>query len=737
MSDYEDEEFENYDDDGFEGEEDDEDDYDVLPKNMSKAATPAPSTPKDLPSPQRGAGVRMSYTGNARPPSAGATFLPGKVSRTVDIPAFAGLTDAQRKTAMKKLAGAIKRKKMLKLVVVVMEDFPQLQSLSKYELYNMGRSQYAGVKVASSQTHEDDKEEEQQTDEIYCCTYSCQVPEDRNTAFEGEHTLSASGGAAATNSAAANPVNRAVMRIVAMAPDQESKLVSFMRWAGPVMLAALGMNPTARKVAIPPLGGADNGLSAGTLKLGRQQEALLAQRPVTGLAFCPGPSPLLLASYAPVGAQLGAAALLQDHSLGGKGMLCVWDLSSPTAPPLSVLVSEGSPSCCCWAPAPSTTLVFAGMEEGGVCAWDLEEPESRHPMEQVGGVNMSLRRPSYTTEYLADVATTAAPIVGIATTPRTDSRTRPCQIVSLNGWGTVTVYTAVLLAPADRNAADSDIGLRPGSRLKLVRTTQMSKLGKRTLWPLVGSKSKATPQVVPGEPVRLDQLVQTFSLQVLPGADMQLLVGSDAGKVLRGSLLGAPPAPKEYVPDDHKSPLAIQSNAPPLFVSGHSNGTVTLHCMHASPAVSVWPDVSRGKMLVVRWSPLRPTVFFALDSLCMLFTFDLTVSRSAPTAAQSFMLKSKQVASLPTYFDIAVVNQGDKSSGVPVFCIGYDDGLLDVNLLAQKQCTATENELRVLKEIVQENADAGSLPSGGQANGTAHITPPPKAGGKERKSKAR
>ena len=47
-----------------------------------------------------------------------------------------------------------------------MDDFPQLTSLSKYELYNMGRSRYAGLKVASSQTHADDKEEECQTEEV-------------------------------------------------------------------------------------------------------------------------------------------------------------------------------------------------------------------------------------------------------------------------------------------------------------------------------------------------------------------------------------------------------------------------------------------------------------------------------------------------------------------------------------------------------------------------------------------
>ncbi|KXZ56466.1 hypothetical protein GPECTOR_1g417 [Gonium pectorale] len=728
MSDYEDEDFENYDDDDFEAaaEEDEEDDYDVLP---TKSATPQSTTPKEVASPTRGAPVRTSYTG--RPPSAGG-HGPSNLSRTtasVSIPAFAGLTDAQRKAAKKKLAGAIQRIKKISLQVVVMDDFPQLQSLSKYELYNMGRSQYAGLKVASAQTHEDDKDEEMQTDEIDTRGYSCQVPEDRNTPFEGEHTLSAGGVVAASSGPAITPANRLVMRITAMAPDQESKLLAFMRWAGPIMLAALGMNPTAKKLAISAgKDPKDAALSAGSVKLGHAQEALLSQRPVTGLAFCPGPSPLLLASYAPVGAQLGAAALLQDHSLNSKGVLAVWDLSAPSSP-ASVLVSEGSPSCCCWAPAPHTNMVFAGMEEGGVCAWDLEEPDSRHPLEVVGGVGMFTRRPSYTTEYLADVATTAAPIVGITTTPRTESRSRPCQVVSLNGWGTVTVYTVVLLAPAEKNAADADIGLRPGSHLKLVRTTQLTRLGMRTLRPILAKPGGGMlAGVQAGEPAKLDQLVQTFSLQVLSGPDMDLLAGSDAGKVLRGSLVGVPPAPKEYIPDDHRSAVATRPSARPVpscvtclhaspfvpiaFVSGHSNGTVALHGLHGGAAAAVWPDVTRGKVLVVRWSPVRPAVFYALDSLCTVFTFDLAASRTAPVAAQSFMLKDKgkQMASLPTYFDIGMVNTGEekgKAVSTPCFCVGYDDGLLDVNLLSQKQATPVEGEQQLLEELVRTVMDKG------------------------------
>eukprot|EP00955_Chlamydomonas_euryale_P017291 184622-Chlamydomonas_euryale.AAC.4 len=80
-----------------------------------------------------------------------------------------------------------------------------------------------------------------------------------------------------------------------------------------------------------------------------------------------------------MGAQLGSEALLQDHSLATKGVLCVWDLSAPVHPK-AVLVSEGSPSCCGFCPAPAGHVVFAGMEEGGLCVWDLEEPDARHPV---------------------------------------------------------------------------------------------------------------------------------------------------------------------------------------------------------------------------------------------------------------------------------------------------------------------------------------------------------------------
>lgn len=713
MSDYDDEEFENYDDDDFEA----EDEYDVIP-----AGKPAKvATPSDSPKVVRGVPQRASYAGNHRPPSANT----GRTAATVQVPLFAGLTDAQRRSAMKKLAAGLARMPQLKLAVVAMEDFPQLQALNQFELYSMGRSKYSTVKVAKTQTHEDDKEQDMQTEEVESQAYGCQVPDDRNVQFDGEYTaagLRTGGGGG--GGVASRPADKALKRITAMAPDQENKLLGFMRWAGPMMLAALGMNPTVKKLALnqwTAVNDAAAGLSGGRVVL--QHEVLLNQRPVTGTAYCQGNAPLLLAAYAPVGAQLGAAALLQDHSISSKGLMVAWDLSASSSLG-AVCVSEGSPACCCWAPGPSTSLVFAGMEEGGVCAWDLDEPEGRHPMEEVGGQYLLTRRPSYSTEFLADAATTAAPVVGIATTPSTENRSRPCQLIALNGWGTVTVFTVTILPPSDKNAADVDLGLRPGSRLKLVRTSQLNRLGMASLRPPLSGKLPT-----------MDQVVQAFALQLLPDHARQFVVGSDCGKVLRGSWVGLPPPPKEYVADDHKSTLANCPSSPAeassittlhgspflrtAFLAGHSNGSIVLHSVDSSAAAAVWLDVSKAKIMVVRWSPTRPAVFFALDALCTLYTFDLTQSTSGPIGSQSCMMQDgKQVPSVPSFFETSCVQTGEAVKaagaappGTPSYCVGYDDGMLEVHLFSGRFAAASQGELQLLQGIV------GTAPAPAATNG--------------------
>lgn len=146
-------------------------------------------------------------------------------------------------------------------------------------------------------------------------------------------------------------------------------------------------------------------------------------------------------------------------------------------------------------------------------------------------------------------------------------------------------------------------------------------------------------------------MLQAFSLQVLPGQQHEFMVGADAGKVLKGSVVGLPPAPKELIADDHTSRVGrtaaagvLPSNVtalhaspfhPKALLSGHNNGTVALHCTNTATAALVWPELARGGVKAIRWSPSRPCTFFVLDGTCNLHCFDIQQVQQAANCVTS------------------------------------------------------------------------------------------------------
>ena len=61
------------------------------------------------------------------------------------------------------------------------------------------------------------------------------------------------------------------------------------------------------------------------------------------------------------------------------------------------------------------------------------------------------------------------------------SRSTPCSLISLTSWGDVTVWTVSLLAPGDNAGGEMDLGLRIGSRVRLLRTASNVRLGMQAL----------------------------------------------------------------------------------------------------------------------------------------------------------------------------------------------------------------------------------------------------------------
>ncbi|GAX75539.1 hypothetical protein CEUSTIGMA_g2982.t1 [Chlamydomonas eustigma] len=694
------EEFENYDDEDFEPAEDD---YDVLPTSITKTSAPSiPSQAPQSPTPNRPRSVQQY----GRPTSSA-----GLAGRPLDIPQMPALTDVQQASARKKLTAALVKIKMLSLEEITIDELFINAEQTQYDLFSMGRGPYAGKKAGAVQTNDDAKEEECQTDEIEFSSFASQAPDDRNSMTESEVdqssvTVSAKGSAAAAAAAALPAPGRsaASMRITNMEAGMELKLASFMRWAGPLVLAALGIAPNSKKISLKPDPNGGKGFAAGISSL--LNPDLLSNRPVTALAFAAatGGEPLVLVAYGPVGAQLGGAELLKDHTLATKGCLCVWDLSAPAAPK-AVLISEGSPTCCGFAPSPASSVVFAGMEEGGVCLWDLEESESLHPTESVGGRSICTRRPAYTTECSPDLDQSAAPVTSLVAVPR-GSRSTPCYLYSLSAWGGVNVWTMNMLSRTEAASVDLDLGMRLGSCVRLIKVSSNVRLGMAALGP--GNIDTGTMSV----------MVQCSSLQPLAHNPRHFLVGADGGRVLKGSWVGVAPPPKEYLPHDHNAAAILKGTGrsrvpscvtalhvspvcPWAFLSGHDDGTVALHSLAFSTAAIVWPAVAAGGVKALRWSPARPSVFFVLDAMCMLSCFDLSKNRSSPVYSQSFMVSSPGGASLATCFEVGALPQ-DTASGeqLPGFVVGYDDGRVDFLSFSEQYIVQQASEAGVLVDMV-------------------------------------
>jgi hypothetical protein len=220
------------------------------------------------------------------------------------------------------------------------------------------------------------------------------------------------------------------------------------------------------------------------------------------------------------------------------------------------------------------------MQEGGVCAWDLEEPASRHPQELVGGgESVAGRRPSYTTEGSTGAESRVGPITGVATVMKEGGgRSTPCSLVATTGWGEVAVYTVSLLASAEGSTTGVDLGMRIGSRVRLLRNAGIVRLGMAALLRPRVDADAALP-VVP---------VNCLALLRGQREGGQLLVGSEGGRVLRGSWVGTPPAPKEYLAEDSRSSALTSSAAAAQLL------TSAVTCIATSP---FQPKVCFGSVL--------------------------------------------------------------------------------------------------------------------------------------------
>ncbi len=379
---------------------------------------------------------------------------------------------------------------------------------------------------------------------------------------------------------------------------------------------------------------------------------------------------------------------MSEHGLPARGVLVAWELPAegPAAAPggpgaSAVLVCEGAPAACCFgAGAACSGVVVAATEVGALCAWDLGESPRPCDTVQIGGAAHAARRPSFTTEAAAlrqdqqlDAAhhSTLEPPVAISAVAaggssagssssctmglgrRSGVNGGSCSLVVLGARGHVSVWTLRLLAVSQAGVAEADLGVRPGSRLLLVRTHVCAPLG---LSPFA-KRPRRLPTVNGDDHAARypAAAIGATCLSLVPGDAQQLLVGCVDGTVLRGARIGEPPPPRVYTATEGRLPLAalclnptaaacslsgspvtslaVSPFSPEVFLSAHFDGSIALHALDRPAAVRVWPAAAAVPLVAVRWSPRRACVAMALDSAGRVLCFDFFASLKAPVAS--------------------------------------------------------------------------------------------------------
>ncbi|XP_036366126.1 WD repeat-containing protein 60 isoform X3 [Octopus sinensis] len=317
-------------------------------------------------------------------------------------------------------------------------------------------------------------------------------------------------------------------------------------------------------------------------------------------------------------------------NINGRNFLGVWDLKQPSKP-AKILSSESQISCCCFGPS-SSKLTFAGCVDGSILVWDTREAESLHQSIHLDGVSYTVRHPAYNTAGLMMFTSHHAPVQSICHVPRQsynlkDSRHLSLepevsfQLLSMDCIGHINIWVIVELTSVQAHGSLTELGLRPGSKVKLVQSSTLS----------IQSPLR-DPLCVSG--------IQTHQLCLLPENPNQIYIATDTGHIVHSVRLGSIPYPRVHYPQKMNGSCVLSEVLSidfspfklPCFLTGYSDGNIHLYHTNRECAINSWPLSMTGisSITQVRWSKTRPCVFYAIADHSVVFVFDLLQQHNKP-----------------------------------------------------------------------------------------------------------
>ncbi|MCJ8731177.1 hypothetical protein PDJAM_G00196410 [Pangasius djambal] len=343
-----------------------------------------------------------------------------------------------------------------------------------------------------------------------------------------------------------------------------------------------------------------------------------------------------------------------DVTLDSKTLICVWNIWEPSTPQ-RILVYEAEVRSCCFSPG-KATLVFAGTDVGSVLVWDLREHSGSHSHIRVCEEEWTLRHPTFSTDAVMSGAGHFSSVVSVEPVLVTvgaglrdpllpdqeESLGLSFQLGSLDENGLLNLWVVVELPKADDSGSQTDLGLRPGGKVKLLHSSSL----------------QTTPRLDKGVMGVTSHL--SFVLKFLPSDSNHYFIGSNMALVRHGTRHGLRAVPKLYRPKEGERAAEVTAlefcpTGEPFFLVGCSDGSVRLHALACEQAVCEWAVGSgRGAVQCVQFSPTRCCVFYALDSASVLHIWDLTQRDESPLITHD--LHTDPVSATAAFGDAAKQN---------------------------------------------------------------------------------
>lgn len=379
-------------------------------------------------------------------------------------------------------------------------------------------------------------------------------------------------------------------------------------------------------------------------------------------------------------------------------IICIWNIWEPSRPQ-KVLVYESEVLCCCFSPG-KAILVFAGTSVGSVVLWDLREHASDHYHLKIGDDEWTLRQPTFSTDSVMAGSCHFSSVTSVEVVPSAaagglrpevpllaseeESLGLSFQLASLDDTGVLNFWVVVELPKANEAGSPTDLGLRPGGKVKLLHSSHLL----------------TTERVSPRDAAKTGPL-QTLHLKFLPSDSNHFFIGTSMGMVNHETSHGLKAPPKFYrfqepgVRPVDVSSIQFSPFRQQLFLVGCGDGTIRLHTVSHEQPVAEWNNSTAGEPVVsLQWAQTRPAVFCVLDAASNLHIWDLLKSDTEPAVTER--MDSDRVTAMAVFGDSG---QQNTYSGL---ALAHESGKIEMQYFTRHLTVPVTAEEEKLESMMTE-----------------------------------